>query len=387
VYRGKPVTAGFRRIRVAGESIACLLVLEDGRVATGDCAAIQYSGAGGRDPLFLAESYLPILRTVIRPRLEGMEVTGFRSLADTFEGTTVEGKPLHAAIRYGLSQALLEARALVRGVTRCEVLCEEYGLPVVARPVRIFGQSGDHRYDAVDRMILKQVDVLPHGLINNLNEKVGRDGGKLRSYVRWIAERIRSLRADDTYRPSIHIDVYGTVGDLFAGDLEKVAGYLTALEGEAGEFPLYVEGPVDMQERQAQIETMAALRSRLEAMGSRVKIVADEWCNSVEDVRAFTDARACHMVQIKTPVLGGIQNTAASVLYVREHGIEAYQGGTCNETDVSARTCVHVALAARPSLMLAKPGMGFDEGFTCVYNEMQRTLALLAADRSEETND
>ncbi|TVR05768.1 MAG: methylaspartate ammonia-lyase, partial [Spirochaetaceae bacterium] len=59
--------------------------------------------------------------------------------------------------------------------------------------------------------------------------------------------------------------------------------------------------------------------------------------------------------------------------------VEAYQGGTCNETDVSARVCVHLALAARPMRMLVKPGMGFDEGMVVVYNEMMRTLALLEA--------
>ncbi len=109
--------------------------------------------------------------------------------------------------------------------------------------------------------------------------------------------------------------------------------------------------------------------------------MADEWCNTLEDIRDFTDARACHMVQIKTPDLGGIQNTVDSVLYCKERGMEAYQGGTCNETDVSARACVHVAVAARADLILAKPGMGFDEGFTIVNNEMERILAVAKARR------
>jgi methylaspartate ammonia-lyase len=44
---------------------------------------------------------------------------------------------------------------------------------------------------------------------------------------------------------------------------------------------------------------------------------------------------------------------------------------------VSARTCVHLAIAARPRRMLVKPGMGFDEGMNVVYNEMARTIAVL----------
>ena len=58
VYEGKPLTRGFERIRIAGESISVVLELEDGQLAVGDCAAVQYSGVGGRDPLFLAEHLL-----------------------------------------------------------------------------------------------------------------------------------------------------------------------------------------------------------------------------------------------------------------------------------------------------------------------------------------
>ncbi|MEN6312375.1 MAG: methylaspartate ammonia-lyase [Acidobacteriota bacterium] len=379
IYKGKPVTPGFPRIRVAGESISVLLVLEDGQAAAGDCAAVQYSGVGGRDPLFLASAYLPFLKRNIGPRLEGLTVGRFRDMAGAFEEMTFRGKRLHTAIRYGLSQALLDARAKAEHKLKCEVVCEEYGLPVIAKRVPIFGQSGDDRYLNADKMILKEVEVLPHALINNVEEKLGRKGEKLRAYIRWLAKRITDLRRRDSYRPDLHIDVYGTIGIAFDYDMDKVADYLASLEKDAGEFALYIEGPVDMDEKPRQIEAMGRIRRRLKALGSSVKIVADEHCNTLEDIREFTDAACCDQVQIKTPDLGGIQNVVESVLYCKERGMEAYQGGTCNETDVSAVACVHVALAARPVRMLAKPGMGFDEGYMIVNNEMERTIQLLKA--------
>ena len=64
---GKPVTEGFSAVRQAGESISVMLVLEDGQIATGDCAAVQYSGAGGRDPLFLAKDFIPLIEQYIKP--------------------------------------------------------------------------------------------------------------------------------------------------------------------------------------------------------------------------------------------------------------------------------------------------------------------------------
>ncbi|MHC4885511.1 MAG: methylaspartate ammonia-lyase, partial [Planctomycetota bacterium] len=216
-----------------------------------------------------------------------------------------------------------------------------------------------------------------HGLINNVEEKLGRDGSKLVEYISWLRDRILSLRIDQDYSPYLHIDVYGTIGIIFENNPLPVAEYLAGLQDAAAPFNLAIEGPVDGDGKERQIELLLAIRKELCRLGSSVKIVADEWCNTLEDIQDFATAKACDMVQIKTPDLGGIQNTVEAVLFCREQGIDAYQGGTCNETDVSARACVHAALASRPCRMLAKPGMGFDEGFTIVNNEMERALAIL----------
>ncbi len=382
VYVGQAVTAGFRDIRQAGECVSVLLVLENGAVAVGDCAAVQYSGAGGRDPLFLGANFAPFLDRHLRPLLEGREVDAFLANARYFDTLEIEGRRLHTAIRYGLTQALLDAAALARNVTKAEVILDEYGLPLVAEPVPLFGQSGDDRYAAVDKMLLKGVDALPHGLINNVPDKLGHKGEKLEEYIRWLVARVEKLRTRPDYKPSLHIDVYGTIGLIFDQDAARVADYVAGLEKAAGPLDLYIEGPVDAGGKEAQIEELDKITRRLAQLGSPVKLVADEWCNTYEDIVDFTDARCCHMVQIKTPDLGGIHNVVESVLYCNLQGLEAYQGGTCNETDVSARACVHLALAARPMRMLVKPGMGFDEGMNIVYNEMHRTLALLKARRA-----
>jgi methylaspartate ammonia-lyase len=378
-YEETPVTPGFTRIRMAGESISVMLLLEDGQIALGDCAAIQYSGAGGRDPLFLADDYLRFLEEHLRPALEGRDIESFRSMTAELCSSEIDGCRMHTALRYGVSQALLDARAKSLHKLRCEVVCEEYSLPVISGSVPIFGQSGDNRYENADKMILKQVDVLPHGLINNIDDKLGRDGGKLKEYIRWLVARIKRHKPCDDYHPVLHIDVYGTIGVIFENDPLKVAAYMAGLQTDAGQHELYIEGPVDMEGKPRQLETFGKIKAELRRLGSPVKIVADEWCNTVEDVQDFIAADACHMVQIKTPVLGGIQETVESVLYCKAHGMEAYQGGTCNETDVSAQCCVHLAMAMHPKQMLAKPGMGFDEGFTIVKNEMQRIQAVISA--------
>ena len=379
-YVGDPVTAGFTSIRQAGEAISVMLVLEDGQIAYGDCAAVQYSGAGGRDPLFLAEDFIPVIENEIAPMLVGQEADSFRRLAEMVDHPEKAGKKFHTAIRYGVTQAILDAVAKAKHKMMCEVVAEEYGTTVSEKDSPIFTQSGDNRYEKSDKMIIKQADVLPHALINNVKTKLGEHGELLEEYVAWLRDRILKLRTRDDYLPVFHIDVYGTIGAAFGNDnYEAMADYLAKLEEIAKPFHLRIEGPMDVEDRELQMKALAELTRVVDERGINVELVADEWCNTLEDIKYFADHKAGHMVQIKTPDLGGINNIAEAVLYCKEKGIGAYQGGTCNETDRSAQVCVNIAMAVQPDQILAKPGMGVDEGYMIVYNEMQRILAVRKA--------
>ena len=383
-YVGAPVTEGFRSIRQAGESISVMLILEDGQIALGDCAAVQYSGAGGRDPLFLATDFIPVIEEHIKPHLVGKEANDFRGLCAMMEAIQVGGKRLHTAIRYGVSQAILDAVAKATGRLMCEVVADEYGCTVSETPIDIFTQSGDDRYANSDKMIIKGAQVLPHALINNVEEKLGRNGEKLAEYVAWLRDRILANRTSEDYLPVFHIDVYGTIGAAFGNtNYTAMADYIEELGRIAKPFKLRIEGPMDCDvDVPTQMKALAGLTAELDKRGCDVELVADEWCNTLEDIKLFADNKAGHMVQIKTPDLGGINNTIEAVLYCKEKGMGAYQGGTCNETDRSAQVCVHCAMATQPVQILAKPGMGVDEGFMIVYNEMNRILAIRNAKKN-----
>lgn len=380
-YIGQPVTPGFTSIRMAGESISVQLVLSDGQIAWGDCAAVQYSGAGGRDPLFLAEDFIPYIQEVVAPHLIGRELTSFKELAGEINDMKdpKTGKRIHTAIRYGVTQAILDAVAKSKHTIMAEVIAEEYNCTVSDKELPIFTQSGDNRYENADKMILKGAQVLPHALINHVETKLGNNGEKLLEYVKWLHDRIIALRPNESYQPVLHIDVYGTMGIAFNNNLEKIADYMKTLCDAAAPFHLRIEGPVDVGDRTKQMEALRDLTAICDRKNIPVKIVADEWCNTLEDIIYFADNKAGHMIQIKTPDLGGMNDIAEAVLYCKKKGIGAYQGGTCNETDRSAQVCVQVAMATQPDQILAKPGMGVDEGYMIVYNEMQRVLAYEAA--------
>ena len=369
-YIGEPKTPGFSKVRQAGESVSIMFLLEDGQIAYGDAAAVQYSGAGGRDPLFLATDFIPVIKKEVAPLFVGKDVTNFKEMANT-----IDKLPLHTAVRYGVTQACLDAVAKTNKKLMAQVIADEYGLSVSNNRIPIFSQSGDDRYSNVDKMILKMADVLPHALINNI-EKLGTKGEKLLEYCKWLSQRITKLAPVTGYNPVLHIDVYGVIGNAFDHNFEEIADYFALIEKAAAPYKIRIEGPVDMGEGTQQVEALAKLTELTDKKGIKVEIVADEWCNTLDDIKVFTDNKAGHMAQIKTPDLGGINNSIEAVLYCKENGMGAYLGGTCNETDRSGQICTHIAMATSPVQMLAKPGMGVDEGFMVVYNEMSRILAL-----------
>jgi len=375
-YKGKPVTEGFTTVRQAGESISVMLRLDDGQIAWGDCAAVQYSGAGGRDPLFLAGNFIPFIEKHIKQTLIDRKITTFKEMSQELENMEVEGKHLHTALRYGISQSLLDAVARSQHKMMCEVIADEYNTEISKKMIPIFTQSGDSRYENPDKMIIKGAEVLPHGLVNHVATKLGDKGQLLEEYIGWLRDRIITLRPVPEYDPVLHLDVYGTIAMVFGQNPSDMADYLAKLEKAAYPFKLRIEGPMDMEEREKQMIALRELTKVVDERGINVEIVADEWCNTLEDIKYFADNKAGHMVQVKTPDLGGIGNTVEAVLYCKERGIGAYQGGTCNETDRSAQVCVHLAMATQPDQILAKPGMGVDEGYMVVYNEMQRILAV-----------
>ncbi|HEX4472183.1 MAG TPA: methylaspartate ammonia-lyase [Nocardioides sp.] len=378
LYEGGPRTPGFHAVREAGVAVSIMLLLENGRVAYGDCAEVQYAGVGGRAPLIDPWALVGEIDRVLQPALLGRDITGFREVGDEVDALQVKGQPLSTPLRYGISQALLDAAAQAAGLTMAEVVRDEYVTGVTLAPVPLYAQSGDERYTNVDKMITKQVDVFPHGLINTVEGKLGADGRLLLDYVGWVRDRIVALGAPG-FAPVIHIDVYGTVGIIFEGDLDRIATYLDALRQRAAPFPLRLEHPVDAGGRDAQIETYVKLRALLVDRGIQVELVADEWCNTLDDIRAFVAAGAADMIQVKTPDLGGVGNVIEALLDVRRAGVGAFCGGTCNETDVSARVSAHIAMACGASQVLAKPGMGVDEGVMLVGNEMTRVAALAKA--------
>jgi methylaspartate ammonia-lyase len=428
-FTAPPVTTGFRAVREVAEAVSVGLELDDGCVAWGDCVAVSYSGRGGREPVFRSEEGLHSIQTTVVPFLKGQPVASFRELATKIDSLTetvevtrpitppepASGKGvsrrallsaparvwqaargerdmpteqvlterrLHTAVRYGVSQALLQAVARARGVTMAEVITEEWDLPLPEAPIPIHAQSGSERAYHAEKMIVHRIASLPHGLADDLPKQLGRDGSEMTHYLQWLSRRIAELGGEE-YQPTIHLDLQGALGRIYDNQLGRVLGQLYSWQLAAQPYPLRIECPVLLESREAQIEAMKTLRDYIRLRKMSIQIVADEWANTVEDIRAFLDAGAADMIQIKMPDLGSIHNAVEASLACQDAGAAAFLGGSYAETDLSARASVHVALACRSDLIMAKPGLEVDGAISLVQNEMARALAQVREARSQ----
>jgi methylaspartate ammonia-lyase len=378
LFRGQPVTPGFTQIVQPGSVVSVMLLLDDGSVAHGDCVDVIFAGAAGRDPLFQPKIHFDPIEKELAAYLVGRDVSAFRPVAEEFDTQFFGGGRMHTAVRYGVSQALLHAAAIANRQLMVEVVAREYDCGIGDRPVPILVSVAKTDKLLLDRMIMKEVALLPHASFTVVEADLGSRGEKLLDFASELTARIKQIGAPH-YKPRIHLDTYGTIGELHANDPAAIVEYLARIREAVAPYELLIESPVIAATRQEQIDIYVELRERLRTQGVDVKLVVDEWCNTLEDIRAFGAAKAADFVQIKLPDLGGLTNTIEAALYCRQIGLGFCLGGTANETDTSSRITTHVGLACGPDFLLAKPGLGGDEALVIQDNEMRRTLALLAS--------
>src|SRR3972149_1428201 len=335
-YDGMPVTPGFSTIRQPAAAVCVMLVLSDSQVAYGDCVGVAYSGRMGRDRLLNPTEIIAVLREYVVPLLTGREVKAFRPIMESIESYRVDGQRLHSNLRYGVSQALLDTVAKAQHVTMSEVLAEEYQLELIDADVPVNLQTGYDWYSGVDKIILRRGPFIHTGSTHNREMFA-----KQIEYLRWIRGRLEKY-GDQSYRPTVHFDLYGHIGIAFDHDTRR----------------------------------MAELKSELRRRGNRVRLMTDELCPTFEDHKAFAAAGAADLQKVKAPDMGGVSNSIECALYLKSKGVGVYLGGSATETERAAQVRTHVALAVRPDQMLASPGMGVDEAHSVVVNEMHRTRAM-----------
>lgn len=367
-FKGEPVTPGFRAIREPSVAYCVSVELDDGQHAHGDCVTVFNAGCAGR-PQPLRSENLPRIQEAVAALFDGRSFAGFREAAGALDRLSPENWA--APVAFGVSQALLSAAALERGVCMARVLMDEYGVALAETPPRFAGSCGGEWELNVDKAIARRIAMFPQSAL-----QTAADCERLPEYVSWIVRRLEQLAGSD-YAPDLHFDFHASLGRMLGNDEDRVCDYLADIVRRARPYKVYFEDPMLSATADEALERMARLRERFDTRGPHCGLIADEWANAPGEMARFAKAAAAHAIQIKVPDNGSLTATIEAMRTCREAGILPYLGGSCNETDISARATVHVGIAFGAWRLLTKPGMGFDEGLMVMTNEMNRTLARL----------
>lgn len=367
-YHTPSVGQSYPFVRTPASALSFGLVLSDGQVAWGDITAVSFAGKSGRDPLQSVSQTEHWLASEFSQWIQGQNPRSWleneKQFLDAFSAQP-------AFVRYGVSQALAQAASLVRRQPAWRMFAEELTVPMSQlKAVPLQGSSGADFGAAVDRMLARRVPFLPQGQFEDLTEQIGEGGARL---LGWVADFKRRCERFH-YVPTLTLDFHGALDEVFGRDIQRIAGFLDQLVQTAHPHPLHVESALMGADFSEFVQRMVELRSSVKTPAPALRLMADEWANSVDDMRALVAAGAVNGVHIKMPDTGTLWESVQAVRLLQQEAAFVLLGGSCNETMHSARLSTHLALVLRPDALLVKPGMGFDEACAMIEAEMACAL-------------
>lgn len=210
LYRGAPVTPGFTSIIQVSSTVLLTGVADDGSELYGDCATVNHAFRSGRQQAPDAASLIAQAEGPLSRWLAQCDLSSFRDAAAQLDTMRLDGQPLHMALRYGLSQLLLQAVAAHHRVTMAEILAREYGLTLADTPCDLLGSCGGNWYENVDKAIVRELPYFPQTAMVRTDQL-----DELPAYAEWISQRIRAVGRPDFF-PTLHYDLHGLLSQRWA---------------------------------------------------------------------------------------------------------------------------------------------------------------------------
>lgn len=276
----------------------------------------------------------------------------------TEEVVTIE-RPLHPALQYGLTAALLKAVAQVNKLTVAAQIAKEYALdlPETAVPLQI--PLNDDAIQTAHTILSTHIAALGYTTgSHDHHNLLGRSGERLQQHIRQIGAWLPTLAAD--FHPALHLNLRGSMGDLFDNNSGKLLGALYGLEHAAKPFHLHVQNPFWLDSREAQLTQLATLNNYVAMRRMTLKLVADAWVDSVEDAQLFANPKICQMIHIELPRLGNLEAGMTAVLHSLSQNQQVILSGE------AVPLTSHIGLATHPTLLNGSPQLH--------YNVMQQLL-------------
>ncbi|VAW42944.1 hypothetical protein MNBD_CHLOROFLEXI01-4343 [hydrothermal vent metagenome] len=318
-------------------------------------------------------SYRQIVQPTPKPQLapgtlsRRSLISGFMAedapLPEPSEELLIVERPLHPALQYGLTVVLLQAVAQVNKLSIAALVAKEYelALPETAVPLQI--PLNDDAIQTAQTILTTDVAAL--GYTTGKNEykaALGAKGERLQRHIRQIAAWLPTV-ADD-FQPALHLDLGGSLGNLFENDSGKLLGALYGLEHAAKPYQLQVQNSAWLDGREAQLAHLRKLNSYLTMRQMTLKLVADAWVDSAADAKLFANPEICQMIHIELPRLGNLEAGITAVSHSLSQNQQVILSG--ETTPLTS----HIGFVTRPTQLSGPPQLH--------YNVMQQLLAAVS---------
>ncbi len=277
------------------------------------------------------------------------------------EEVTVE-RPLHPALQYGLTAALLPTVAAVNRESVAALVAREYGGKLAETAVPLQIALDDETLQTARIILTTHVASLSYTTSKNKHKAtLGANGERLQKHIRQVAAWLPTV--DTAFQPALHLNLRDSFRELFDNDEGKVLGALVGLEQAAKPYTLHIQNPVWQDSREAQLQSLQKLKGYLAFRRLKLKLVADAWVDSLADVTDFANSELCHMVHVALPRLGNLDEGITAVFHLKSQSHPIILSGADNWLTS------HIALATQPTILGGSP--------QCHYNEMQKFLMRL----------
>lgn len=287
-------------------------------------------------------------------------ITGLLATEKPQTKQVVETRPLPPALRFGLSQAILNTVALSRHQTPAAVLAEAYGLPWPDTLVPLHVEVNDTTITAVQPIVGTQVAAFGYSTIGaNAQATLGADAERLQAHVRQVAAWLAA--ATPPTKPAIYLNLQGTFTQLYGHNEGKILGALYGLEQAAKPYPLVVENVVG-GEFTAVRRVMQHLYGYLHLRRMTTQLAAGYSLFSPVQLQELAAVTAVHHIHLNSTQFGSIQETIQFVLACQTQGIKItlFADGSGVATAVAMALLTGVQALSGPSDTL--------------YNEMVKTM-------------
>jgi len=289
--------------------------------------------------------------------------------------TVTVQQPLHPAILFGVSVALLRAMAAARGLPPADFLAEACRLSPPDAPLPLHADIEESDPGAVDAFILRRVASVGYAVpAGNRKTAAGPNAERLQRNVRRLKERLLAILPSDR-RPILHLNLRGVLGDLYGDNIGKILGALYGLRRAAEPYPLRVENPLCAERSDVLLERLAQLGELLRLRGVAVELAQGEGIHSAAAVDALRQTGAVTMARLSAPRLGGLHATLSLAQTCAEAGLSALLDGEFARFPDAADVLTDVALVLRPAFFAVPVIGGQGQVLSQIRTHIARTLA------------